>query len=472
MRMQKVCSILKCLLVFLVCSLSTSTLFSNNPIDTAGTIVVLGSYEVFLNECGEMEAQLCEDETPYYTLDDVRSGKINFNTNEELACDCASMASDISTSVSYNATTCQFTASYSTSCTNSLEFLWMGPSTSTVASPCNGCTNWSTSTKSPMTPWVFGNYRYCVRFKECISVTPAESSWVNSTCDLCEASISSSLNSSSYLCSGFSEKLTARMGNTSPFTYKWSTGATTNNITVSPTVTTSYSVTITNGVGCTDTYTTSVKVKTCTRYDCSGGNCSLSDNSGYSSLSRCEENCLTPVEKWYCIIGSCDIRTSGNTRAYDTESECSSNCVSNSKWTCNANGCNESHLGQYSTRALCEDKCDCISNCDKYKCVGDNCVRDDLTGTYNFSNCNNECGLTTPKYKCNGSICLRDDVNGNYTNLTCNGACAVTTIYYSCNTSSGICSTATSGYTSLSSCNQNCDGCSTATCGEIKMERN
>ncbi|MES2764037.1 MAG: T9SS type A sorting domain-containing protein [Bacteroidota bacterium] len=62
---------------------------------------------------------------------------------------------------------------------------------------------------------------------------------------------------SATVCSGISANLSA----SGATTYSWNTGASTTSISVTPTVSTNYTVTGTNTVGCTDTRTTSVTVK-------------------------------------------------------------------------------------------------------------------------------------------------------------------------------------------------------------------
>jgi Secretion system C-terminal sorting domain len=54
--------------------------------------------------------------------------------------------------------------------------------------------------------------------------------------------------------------LTAQTDNTGPYTYAWNTGATTKSITVSPTTSTTYSVTITQGSGCSVTISKTIAV--------------------------------------------------------------------------------------------------------------------------------------------------------------------------------------------------------------------
>lgn len=67
----------------------------------------------------------------------------------------------------------------------------------------------------------------------------------NSTCGL---TVSASVNGISTICSGQNATLTASGG----ITYLWSTGATSNSISVSPSSTTNYSVIVTGANGCTD----------------------------------------------------------------------------------------------------------------------------------------------------------------------------------------------------------------------------
>jgi uncharacterized delta-60 repeat protein len=54
--------------------------------------------------------------------------------------------------------------------------------------------------------------------------------------------------------------LTAQTDNTGPYTYAWNTGATTKSITVAPTTSTTYSVTITQGSGCSVTISKTIAV--------------------------------------------------------------------------------------------------------------------------------------------------------------------------------------------------------------------
>ncbi|MBO0937088.1 hypothetical protein J2I47_11075, partial [Fibrella sp. HMF5335] len=67
-------------------------------------------------------------------------------------------------------------------------------------------------------------------------------------------------NPSLTICNGTSTTLTANAFGGSGFTYRWNTGATTASIPVSPTVTTGYSVTVTNNTGCFSTTSATVTV--------------------------------------------------------------------------------------------------------------------------------------------------------------------------------------------------------------------
>jgi VCBS repeat-containing protein len=63
-------------------------------------------------------------------------------------------------------------------------------------------------------------------------------------------SISVSISGNTSICPGNSTTLTANVtGGTNPITYSWNTGASTSSITVSPTSTTPYSVTVTDAGG-------------------------------------------------------------------------------------------------------------------------------------------------------------------------------------------------------------------------------
>ena len=67
-------------------------------------------------------------------------------------------------------------------------------------------------------------------------------------------------NPSTTICNGTSTTLTASATGGTGFTYLWSTGAVTASIPVSPTVTTAYTVTATNGFGCSSTASTTITV--------------------------------------------------------------------------------------------------------------------------------------------------------------------------------------------------------------------
>jgi len=69
--------------------------------------------------------------------------------------------------------------------------------------------------------------------------------------------------SSATVCTGGSSTITANpSGGTGPYSYSWSTGATTSSITVSPTATTTYSVTVTDACSATATASTTITYST------------------------------------------------------------------------------------------------------------------------------------------------------------------------------------------------------------------
>jgi len=86
------------------------------------------------------------------------------------------------------------------------------------------------------------------------------------------------------ICSGSNSTLTATMaGGVAPYTYAWNTAATTSTITVSPAVTTTYTITGTDANGCSNSATVTVNVQTApvvsitapTDSLCTGGNVTL-----------------------------------------------------------------------------------------------------------------------------------------------------------------------------------------------------
>src|SRR5258706_358791 len=87
------------------------------------------------------------------------------------------------------------------------------------------------------------------------------------------------------ICIGGSATLTASGG----ISFLWSTGATTASITVSPTVTTVYTVTVTNANGCTSSCSTTVTV---------------------NPLPSCN---ITPANPAICVGGSSTLTASGGT---------------------------------------------------------------------------------------------------------------------------------------------------------------
>lgn len=106
-----------------------------------------------------------------------------------------------------------------------------------------------------------------------------------------------SISGSTIICQGFSTQLTASGGNT----YNWSTGATTDTITVSPSGDSTYIVTVANANGCSDTTSVTVQVlsqpsavisgldsicngSSTTLYASGGGNYTWNDNSNLDSL--------------------------------------------------------------------------------------------------------------------------------------------------------------------------------------------
>lgn len=57
----------------------------------------------------------------------------------------------------------------------------------------------------------------------------------------------------------------------------------------------------------------------------------------------------------------------------------------------------------------------------KYRCSAENCVRDDVNGIFENSNCNNTCS-ETKKYKCISGVCT-EDPTGEYFENTCLNKC-------------------------------------------------
>ncbi len=84
---------------------------------------------------------------------------------------------------------------------------------------------------------------------------------------LVNSSSTASISGNTALCSGSSTTLTATAGSS----YVWSTGATTQTITVSPIVNTSYTVTVSYAGGCTASATASVVVSNCNGTYCAAG---------------------------------------------------------------------------------------------------------------------------------------------------------------------------------------------------------
>ena len=122
-------------------------------------------------------------------------------------------------------------------------------STATLTANGGGTYSWNTgATTNPITPVVTGaaTYSVIVSAGGCSDTTAVN---VNSN-SLPTAAISGNTN----ICIGSSATLNASGGGT----YLWSNGSTSTIITVNPTSATSYTVTVTNGNGCTDTATTTV----------------------------------------------------------------------------------------------------------------------------------------------------------------------------------------------------------------------
>lgn len=122
-------------------------------------------------------------------------------------------------------------------------------STTTLTATGGGSYIWSTGATGPtlvLTPGSSTNYSVVVTNGGC-----KDTAYTSITVDDVTATITPPLS----ICSGQSATLTATGGTS----YSWSNGATGPTITVSPTGTTSYTVTVTNGI-CSTTATTSVNV--------------------------------------------------------------------------------------------------------------------------------------------------------------------------------------------------------------------
>ncbi|MCL5008790.1 MAG: hypothetical protein M1400_00415, partial [Patescibacteria group bacterium] len=81
-----------------------------------------------------------------------------------------------------------------------------------------------------------------------------------------------------------------------------------------------------------------------------------------------------------------------------------------------------------STTGSCSTTVNVGASTPLYRCSGSSCIRDDISGSYTTSNCNNTCSVVTPKYRCSGSSCIRDDISGSYTTSNCNNTCSVATL--------------------------------------------
>jgi len=99
--------------------------------------------------------------------------------------------------------------------------------------------------------------------------------------------------------------LTAQPSGTAPYNYSWSNGATTQAITVSPTTTTIYTVTVTDAYGCTGTASKQVTVKD---VNCNNGKvymCHIAGNSGHVNTICIDNSAVATHLAAGCTLGEC-----------------------------------------------------------------------------------------------------------------------------------------------------------------------
>ena len=112
--------------------------------------------------------------------------------------------------------------------------------------------------------------------------------------------------------------LTAQPSGSAPYSYSWSNGATTQSISGSPTVTTTYAVTVTDANGCTGTASKQVTVKD---VNCGNGKvymCHISGNSGHVNTICIDNNAVASHLAAGCSLGEC---LSGRTAPTAMEAE-------------------------------------------------------------------------------------------------------------------------------------------------------
>ena len=99
--------------------------------------------------------------------------------------------------------------------------------------------------------------------------------------------------------------LTAQPSGTAPYSYSWSNGATTQSITVSPTTTTTYNVTVTDANGCTGMASKQVTVKD---VNCNNGKvymCHITGNSGHVNTICIDNSAVAAHLAAGCSLGEC-----------------------------------------------------------------------------------------------------------------------------------------------------------------------
>lgn len=144
----------------------------------------------------------------------------------------------------------------------------------------------------------------------------------------------------------------------------------------------------------------------CGTYGCCG------DGGGEAECYKkitCEGNCEYAGirnEGAYCGNGQC--------KCNENSSNCPQDCPPPP--TCPNGSCDN---GENCTS--CPNDCG-VCPIAKYRCNGASCIRDDASGNFTSSDCNNAC-TSTAKYRCSGSSCIRDDAGGSYTSSNCDNAC-------------------------------------------------